>query len=130
MFRVNVRRVHALSLFAGVLEYQLRFRRERHVHGRRRRRLQPASSFDLPANQLVGKLVSFEDLAGDSRPLTQQSQQQVLGVDRRAGEGRGVVTSEEDDPAGSICVSLEHGRSATPSEKRSGSVPYRPYAES
>jgi len=41
-----------------------------------------------------------------------------------------VITSEEDDAAGSISVSLAHGRSATPSEKRSGSVPYRLYAES
>ena len=37
-----------------------------------------------------------------------QTQQQVLGLDRRATELAGFVASEEDDPPGSLCVSFEH----------------------
>src|SRR5262245_34597153 len=37
-----------------------------------------------------------------------QSQQQVLGFDRRATKLASLVASEENDPSGSLCISFKH----------------------
>ena len=49
-----------------------------------------------------------KDPARQALALTNQAEQQVLGLDLRAAKLRGLVPGEEQDPAGALRVAFEH----------------------
>src|SRR5205807_5371442 len=65
------------------------------------------STLNFLANTLDRRVISQEAI-GQVLILADQTQQQVLGLDRGAAKLAGFVASEEYDPPGSFSVSFEH----------------------
>ncbi len=65
-------------------------------------------AFDLLANALEGEVRARENTAGQTLALANQSEKQVLGLNRDAAELTRLVPREEENPPSSFRITFEH----------------------
>ncbi len=97
-----------IGLFRGELEDPLGFRAERDLDRRRNLLPEHRPPLDLLADAFERQVGTRENPARQSLPLADQTQQQVLGLDRYAAELTRLVTREEQHAPGPFRVAFEH----------------------
>ncbi len=108
MLRADGRMEHALRFVRGVGEDLLRLLRERQL-GRRGDALdEDALPFDLAAQVLRLHLEAAQELADGLLSLTQDAEQDVLGLDDPAAQLARFVAREKEGPTRFLVVLFEH----------------------
>ena len=100
---------HPLRFFGRVAEHALALDGEGDVD--RGRDLVPVerAALDLLADGVHGEMALAEDPRGQTLPLSDEAEQQVLRLDRIAAELARLVAGKENHPPGAFGVALEHG---------------------
>src|SRR2546428_13819718 len=97
-----------------ILEHPLCLGAERNLDGGRNLFLKRRAPDDLLSQLCERDVRAREDPAREAFALSNQPQQQMLGLDRRVAQPAGLVTGEEQDPTCSFGVPLEHRISIVP----------------
>src|SRR2546422_510123 len=108
MLGADVAVLQAFGFLHGELKNALRLGTEGDLDRGRDPLLKHRTAFDVASNILEGDARALEDPARDSFAVTQQPQQEMLGLDREMAELAGLVPGEKERAPGCLCVSFEH----------------------
>ena len=97
-----------IGLFGGELQHALGFRAERDLDRGRDLLAEDGAPFDFLADALEGEVRAREDAAGQPLALANQSEEEVLGLNRDAAELGGLVAREEQHASRTFRVAFEH----------------------
>ena len=97
-----------IGLFGGKLQDALGFRAERDLDRGRHFFAEDRPAFDFLADVLQRQVRAGEDAAREPLALTNQPEQEMLGLDGNAAELTGFVTGEEEDSSSPFGVPFEH----------------------
>ena len=98
----------AVRFFRGKLQHALGFGAERDLDRRRDLLAEHGPAFDLLPDAFEGEVRAGKDPAGQALAFPDQSEQQVLGLDRDAPELTGLVPREEEDTSRPFRIAFEH----------------------
>ena len=98
----------AVGFLGGVLQDALGFGAEGDFDRGRDLLAKHGPAFDFLANAFEGEVRAGEDAAGQTLALANQSEEQVLGLNRDAAELTRLVPREEKNPPRSFRIAFEH----------------------
>ncbi len=97
-----------IGFLGGKLQHALRFRAERDLDRGRDLLAEHGAAFDFLADVLEREVRARENAARQSFSFADQSEEEVLGLNRDATELAGLIAREEENPPRSFCVAFEH----------------------
>ncbi len=108
MFGADVVVQQPIRFFGGELQHTLGFGAERNFDGRRDLLAEDRPPLDFLPDVFEGQVRAGEDTAGQPFAFANQTEQQVLGLDRDGPELAGLVSGEEQNATRSFSVAFEH----------------------
>src|SRR5215510_6080283 len=108
MLGANVSVKEPVGLLGGELEHTFRLAAEGNLDRSRHLLPEDRAALDFLANTFERQMRSRENTAGQPLAFTNQAEEQVLGLNRRATELRGFIAGEKKNAPRSFRISFKH----------------------